>query len=202
MMTQNPVEPKWWERPACFVCDYWWAMLAVLLLSLLFYFTRAYWLPLIGLENASIASATPENYSGTQFVDPNGKYSFSHPANWPVEDVGIQSQQWTLPGGVTMSLHSEPTAFGDTLETYAQEVVTRLPYDVISQSQTQIGGQSAIRQEVAYPGETTRVALGYLVLYGGKKYQIALAGLGEIPASDQQRLIQDFEKAMTTFQFK
>jgi hypothetical protein len=77
-----------------------------------------------------------------------------------------------------------------------------MPYDVISQSQTQIGGQSAIRQEVAYPGETTRVALGYLVLYGGKEYQIALAGLGEIPASDQQRLIQDFEKAMTTFQFK
>lgn len=100
-----------------------------------------------------------------------------------------------------MSIHSEPALPGDTLESYAQEVVTRLPYDVIEQSETQIGGQPAIRQEVAYPGDTTRVAMGYLVIYDGKKYQIALAGLGEIPVVAQEKLIREFEQVLTTFQF-
>lgn len=187
----------------CWVCDYWWAVLSVLVLVLAAYFSREYWLPVLGFENSPITIDTPENNpSTTQFVDPKGEYSFSPPTNWPVEDVGNQSQQWNLPDGVTMSVHSEPAAPGDTLETYAQEVVTRLPYDVINQSQVQIGGQSAIRQEVAYPGETRRVALGYLVITNKKKYQIALAGLGEIPTSDQEKIIQEFEKAMTTFQFK
>ncbi len=196
------MKKEWWEDTICYICDYWWAILSTLILMLAVYFTRRFWLPLIGLENPPIASPTPENTSTTQFIDPKGTYSFSPPANWPAEDVGNQSQQWTLPDGIVMSVHSEPAAAGDTLESYAQEVVTRLPYDVISQSEAQIGGQPAIRQEVAYPGETTRVALGYLILYGGNKYQIALAGLGEIHASEQERFIQEFEKAMTTFQFK
>ncbi|MDP1614599.1 MAG: hypothetical protein Q8L68_02270 [Methylococcales bacterium] len=186
----------WW------LCDYWWTILFAFALLLAAYFTCAYWLPIVGLENTPMAGATPEDASTTQFADPNGEYSFSHPTNWHAEDVGNQSQQWALPDGVVMSVHSEPAASGDTLESYAQEVVTRLPYDVISQSEAQIGGQPAIRQEVAYPGETTRVALGYLVLYDGNKYQIALAGLGEIPASEQDAFIQEFEKAMATFQFK
>lgn len=186
----------WW------LCDYWWILLSALALILAAYFSRAYWLPLIGLENIQVADATPEDSSTTQFADPNEEYSFSHPANWPAEDVGNQTQQWTLPDGVVMSVHSEPAVAGDTLESYAQEVITRLPYDVLSQSDVRIGGQPAIRQEVAYPGETTRIALGYLVLYEGKKYQIALAGLGEIPLNDQEKFIQEFEKVMTTFQFK
>jgi hypothetical protein len=193
---------KWWDTPVCWLCDYWWAVLFTLALILAAYFTRAYWLPLIGLKNPPTASATPENSPTVQFVDPKGGYSFSHPSNWPMENVGNQSQQWTLPDGVVMSVHSESATSGDTLETYAQEVITRLPYDVINQSQTQIGGQPAIRQEVAYPGETARVALGYLILYDGNKYQIALAGLAGIPASDQDGFIQEFEKAMATFQFK
>ncbi len=186
----------WW------LCDYWWILLSAFVLALAAYFSRAYWLPLIGLENIPMTSSTPENPPAIEFTDPKGEYTFSPPANWSAEDVGNQSRQWSLPNGVTMSVHSEPAAASDTLETYAREVVTRLPYDVINQSQVQIGGQPAIRQEVAYPGETAQVALGYLVLYDGKRYQIALAGLGEIPITEQERCIQEFEKAMTTFQFK
>ena len=36
---------EWWERPVCFVCKYWWAILLVLLLVLAAYLSRDYWLP-------------------------------------------------------------------------------------------------------------------------------------------------------------
>ncbi len=36
---------SWWERPACYICDYWWAMLLLLVLALTAWFTRSYWLP-------------------------------------------------------------------------------------------------------------------------------------------------------------
>lgn len=204
-LKDRKMDESLWEAPVCWLCDYWWVVLSAIILVLAAYFTRSYWLPLIGMEDTPIVSATPNSpppTSSPQFVDPEGGYSFSPPPNALVEDAGGQVQQWALPDGVVMSVHSEPAAPGDTLATYAQEVTTRMPYDVASQSETQIGGQLAIRQEVTFPGETKRQALGYLVIYDGKKYQIALAGLGEIPTSDQEKLIQDFEKAMATFQFK
>jgi len=193
---------KWSDTPICWLCDYWWTILLALLVVVSAILSRGYWMPALGLENTPIASATPENPSTTQFVDPMGEYSFSPIANWPVEDVGTQFQQWALPDGVVMSVHSEPASPSDTLESWAQEVVTRLPYDVISQSQVQVAGQPAIRQEVAYPGQSQRIAVGYLVLYNGQKYQIALAGLQGLSESDQERAIQEFEQVLTTFQFQ
>jgi hypothetical protein len=191
-----------WETPVCWLCDYWWAVLSAIVLVLAAYFSRSYWLPLVGLESSPVVSATPVSSGPAEFSDPGGEYSFSPPESWPAADAGDQTQQWALPDGVVMSVHSDPSAAGETLEDFASEVTTRLPYDVISQTETQLGGQPAIRQEVAYPGNTSRVALGYLVLYDGNKYQIALAGLEEIPADEQQKFIQDFENAMTTFEFK
>jgi len=186
----------WW------LCDYWWILLSTFMFALAAYFTRVYWLPLVGLESTPIANSTPESGPIAEFVDADGKYSFSHPTNWIMEDVGNQSQQWILPNGVTMSVHSEAALSSDTLESYAQEVIARLPYSVLRQSAVTIGGRPSIRQEVAYPGESTRVALGYLIIYNEIKFQIALSGLEEIPASEQEKFIREFEKAMATFQIK
>jgi hypothetical protein len=38
----------WSEGPVCFLCDYWWIFLIVLVLAITAYFTRDYWLPLLG----------------------------------------------------------------------------------------------------------------------------------------------------------
>ena len=35
----------WWERPVCYICDYWWAFLIALVLILTGWFTRDYWMP-------------------------------------------------------------------------------------------------------------------------------------------------------------
>lgn len=35
----------WWERPTCFICDYGWIFLLILLLGGAAFFTRDYWLP-------------------------------------------------------------------------------------------------------------------------------------------------------------
>jgi hypothetical protein len=177
----------------------------ILLAGLAIVFTRDYWLPLLGSDNAEpaiIVSTPEETPSSVNFVDPQGDYSLSHPAEWTRESFGSQTQQWVLPEGMAMSIHSEPISPGDTLESYAQEVVSRLPYEVIAQSETQVAGQPAIRQEVAFPGQSQRIAVGYLVFYNGQKYQIALSGLQGLSVSDQERVIQEFEQVLTTFQFQ
>jgi len=211
---------EWWERPVCFICDFWWAILLAILLGLAVFLTRGYWLPWLGITPAVTPVAistpastpvvisplagtlTPGNSANTEFIDPQGSFTLTYPSDWPTSDAGNQAQQWVLPDGVIMSVHSEPASPDDTLESYAQEVITRLPYDVLEQTQIQVGGQPSIRQEVAFPGMTQRVAVGYLVLYEGKKYQIALSGLDRIAASDQDRVIQEFETVMTTFKFQ
>jgi hypothetical protein len=140
--------------------------------------------------------------TGSEFVDQQGTYTLSYPSVWVSQDAGNQAHQWILPEGVVMSIHAEPAQPGDTLESYAQEVVTRLPYDVLSQTSAQVSGKPAIRQEVAYPGQTQLVAVGYLVLHGGQKYQIALSGLDTITAEDQTRVIQQFEQVLSSFNFQ
>lgn len=176
----------------------------VLLLGLAAVFTRAYWLPLFGSNNVEPQATfpTPDAASSTTFVDPQGAYKLSHPSAWNAEIVGDQTQQWVLPEGIAMSIHAEPILPGDTLESYSQEVVSRLPYDVIAQSETQVAGQPAIRQEVAFPGQSQRIAVGYLVFYNGQKYQIALSGLQGLSRSEQEQVIQEFEQVLATFQFQ
>jgi hypothetical protein len=41
-------EPMW-EGPVCFLCNYWWVILLVIVLGVVAYFTSPYWLPLLGL---------------------------------------------------------------------------------------------------------------------------------------------------------
>jgi|GEM_PF-1038658 len=40
----------WWESPTCWLCDYWWALLAALILALTAYFTRDIWLTALGVD--------------------------------------------------------------------------------------------------------------------------------------------------------
>ncbi len=36
---------EWWESPVCWLCDYGWILLLLLILGLAAFFTRRYWLP-------------------------------------------------------------------------------------------------------------------------------------------------------------
>ncbi len=36
---------EWWENSTCFICDYWWVFLIVIVLAITAYFTSDYWLP-------------------------------------------------------------------------------------------------------------------------------------------------------------
>lgn len=46
------MKEEWWERPSCFICDWWWAILLGMALILAAYFTRNYWLPGQGIPAA------------------------------------------------------------------------------------------------------------------------------------------------------
>jgi len=37
------------DKFVCWLCDYWWVVLIILLLALVAFFSRAFWLPLFGL---------------------------------------------------------------------------------------------------------------------------------------------------------
>lgn len=51
------MEEEWWERPVCWVCDYWWLLLLMLLMALAAFFTRDSWLPESesGLSNVEVS---------------------------------------------------------------------------------------------------------------------------------------------------
>ena len=46
---RDSMNDEWWERPACVVCDYGWILLVILVLATVAFFTRDYWMPLLGL---------------------------------------------------------------------------------------------------------------------------------------------------------
>lgn len=40
---------EFWEKPVCFICDYGWILGIIIILGIILYLTRDYWMPLIGL---------------------------------------------------------------------------------------------------------------------------------------------------------
>lgn len=50
---------EWWERPTCFLCDFWWLFLLVLAVLLSAYFLRGYWLYQPTLQPTLSFSPTP-----------------------------------------------------------------------------------------------------------------------------------------------
>jgi len=45
---------EWWEKPACWLCDYWWVALLIIILGLLFYFLRPLWLTPLTLGTGDV----------------------------------------------------------------------------------------------------------------------------------------------------
>jgi hypothetical protein len=39
------MQDEWWEKPVCYLCDYWWVLLILLVLTLTGWFTRDLWMP-------------------------------------------------------------------------------------------------------------------------------------------------------------
>ncbi|MEI7987728.1 MAG: hypothetical protein WCI88_01710 [Chloroflexota bacterium] len=54
----------WWEKPMCFICNFWWLILGFFVLLLTSYFTSSFWLPHVIPDWG--ATATP---SGTPRVE-------------------------------------------------------------------------------------------------------------------------------------
>lgn len=201
---------EWWERPVCIVCDYWWLLVIMIAIGLAGYFSRSFWLPMLNLVEPTIEStpvATPtivgqDEVPRSQYSADQGEYSLTYPSEWPSEPVGDQAQQWFLPNGAIMSVHSEPALPGDSLAEFATEVTSRLPYDILNQDNIELGGQPAIRQEVGFPGEIKLIAIGYLFIADDQKYQIALAGLDTLSADEQEVTIQEFEEVLSSFEYE
>lgn len=49
----------WWESPVCWVCNYWWVLLALLALILVGYLSWGYWMPMPSAPTDTISSPLP-----------------------------------------------------------------------------------------------------------------------------------------------
>ncbi|GAB4480147.1 MAG: hypothetical protein OHK0031_01070 [Anaerolineales bacterium] len=49
---------EWWERPVCWLCDFWWLLLLLLLGGLTAFFTRSVWMPAPPPTRTPLPSAT------------------------------------------------------------------------------------------------------------------------------------------------
>lgn len=76
---------SWWERPVCFVCNYWWALLLALVLLLTVFFTRDLWMPTprLGTGDVQITlSWNSTNDLDLWVTDPAGEsIGYSHPTS-------------------------------------------------------------------------------------------------------------------------
>lgn len=50
---------SWWERPTCFLCDWWWTLLIGVLLVLTAYFTRQFWMSAPPVPTATFTAVPP-----------------------------------------------------------------------------------------------------------------------------------------------
>lgn len=67
---------EWWERPVCYVCDYWWLGLLLLVLAAAAFFTRGTWavalFPTPTSTPVSLADVRVDSHEITISVSDNG----------------------------------------------------------------------------------------------------------------------------------
>jgi hypothetical protein len=98
------MQEDWWERPVCYICDYWWAFLLALVLILTGWFTRDYWMPAAPLPSATLPAATPTRVAtlGTGDVQVTLIWNSTNDLDlWVVDPQGekIYFGQKTAPSG-------------------------------------------------------------------------------------------------------
>jgi hypothetical protein len=67
------MKPTWWEKPVCWLCDYWWVLLIATLILITAYLMRSFWLPLLGISDGqptqTITNITPDSSPTTTLVE-------------------------------------------------------------------------------------------------------------------------------------
>jgi len=199
---------KWWDTPVCWLCDYWWALLLALALLLTGWFTRSYWLPILGVMPTSTPAPTITPSSATATVTPtselygyvndDGGYAFNYPAQWQGQAAGTDAY-FQLPNNVKLEIIVRAVQAGETLESLADDTG---PLTIPKSNLTNltIGGEPALQYDVLDErGEI--IARAYRVLHAGRVYYLTLFApleTGTIPFSQS---LEQFDQLMLDFQF-
>ncbi len=138
----------------------------------------------------------------THFSDPQSLYTIEYPSQWQIETFDPQTSQWKTTENSTILIYTEPVLPGETLENFANKIVYEMGYTVKRQNMAEIGGETAIRQEIALSETNPLSAVGYITFHNGVKYQIGIAGLEQLSQEEANQLIQTFEILIENFQFQ
>jgi len=216
---------KWWERPACFLCDHWWALLLAFALVLAAYFTRGYWLPLLGVttptptptatpaptgqpisntaapsavtQTALPTSSAAESIQQSGYINTQGGYGLNYPIQWQGTEIGPDIQFFTQQGAMVY-VHVEPSV--KDVNTLI-EMTQPFPYDMLQIINTNIAGQPARCIETALPGNSLPTASSCFFLKGQKGFVISLAELGGLNQDQLQSIRSQFTDLLSSFRF-
>lgn len=223
------MKEEWWESPVCYLCDYWWTLLLGLALVLTAYFTREYWLPILGLHSeatevpiATVLPATqvPTAVSQPATVTPTigpttapttipeslagytntaSGYAFNYPTEWEGIETGTSDVQFLTPKRTVIYVHTEPRPAGELPAAFATYLQDGLPYEVLDSIETYIAGQPAPCQQVAKSGEQQITALTCYLVAEGQGYALSMVGLDGLSQVDQQSIQDQFMDMVASF---
>lgn len=202
------MKEEWWEQPVCFVCDYWWALLLALALLLTGWFTRGYWLPLLGVTPAPTPAPTTSSPSALATVTPTselygyineeGKYAFNYPSNWKGEEIGPDAY-FQLPNNARLEIIVKDLLPGETFETLVEDTGP-LSIPKSNLSDVSIGGEAAQRYDVLNE-QNEMIARAYQVLHNGRAYYLTLFAPPN-PGSDSfAQSLEQLDQLILDFQF-
>jgi len=200
------MQEEWWERPVCYLCDYWWALLIALALLLTGWFTRGYWTPDLGSAPASTLTPTaalvhvtamktpPSEFYG--YVNNQGGYAFNYPVQWEGKAGGTDAY-FELPNHAKLEIVVRDARDDETLDTLAYNAGP-LSIPKSNFAKLVIGGEPALQYDVLDErGEI--ITRAYQVLRARRVYYLTLFApleTGDIPFSQSlaqlEQLVLDF----------
>lgn len=209
---------EWWERPVCFICNYWWALLLAIVLALAAYFTRGYWLstfassptpvplPSVLPTSAVIATETPGTPAPTEtpvlygYTNLISGYAFNYPATW-VGTETLGDVVFALPSGASVMVHAEPAVPGENLEAFVAEVNEFPPHNILMEYHTTLNGESAKCRQLAQLGQTRLFSISCLSLHNERRFFIIIMEMDTLSADQLEKSKVEFDALLESFFF-
>jgi len=215
----------------CWLCDYWWILLAALALIAAMLLSRNIWSPLLGVSQGTpesiyavgtptlvASNEQPVSYTVTplsiaQAVSPTSSLVENMQQSGYINTQGgyalnypAQWQGTEMEADVQFSTQQGAMAYVH-VESSVQDINTFIEttqgfsYDVLQTIKTSIAGQPARCIETALPGSTAPTAISCFVLDGQKGFVISLTEMDALN-QDQLQIIQaQFMDLLSSFHF-
>ncbi len=218
------MKEEWWEQPVCWLCNYWWLFLLLILILLTAFLTRQLWLPEIGTSapNSISSSSSSPTFSAPTltsvptntavaatetatpalqfygYINEEGGYAINYPSDWRGEEIGTDAY-FELPSKARLEIIVRPLQAGETIGLLMEEQEP-LSIPKLNLESLIVSGEPAIRYDILN-SEGQIVARVYQVLHAERVYSLTLSAPPDIDALAFSRALDQFDRIMLDFFF-